>query len=112
MLSEFIQHVIEENEATIEIVEEGGDELCAEMEWYSPAGEDVVSTIWFDGTDEGFVRAIEEYAYYFDVDEHVEFYVGMRGERGVPESISDLVDDARAIKEWLENLGEELRKAL
>lgn len=91
-------------------VEEQGNEYCVEIENHSPVGEDLVDTIWFDGTDEGFVKGVRELADNYDPDEHAELYVGMRGEGGVPRSIRTLIDDADAIGEMYEKLADALEE--
>lgn len=78
------------------------EEFVSELEWYSPAGEDIIITIWHDNTDEDFVDGFSDYVLDFDPDEHAEMYVDIRGTRGVPDSIRVLIDDADAIKEHLE----------
>lgn len=44
----------------------------------------------------------------YDLDEHAEFYVGMRGERDVPRSIRTPINDADAVKEMYEKLADDL----
>ena len=83
---------------------------CIEFEKYSPAGEDFIFSI--TGNDEARVaEQVREYAYDFDPDEHAEMWVESRGEKGVPDSIRTLIDDADAIKEMVFELGDALRKA-
>lgn len=83
-----------------------------ELEKYSPEGEDFIAVIDFDADNqvETFIADLKEYAEDFDIDEHVEIWIPIRGEGGCPESISDLVEDAKAIKEMLTELHEELEK--
>lgn len=81
-----------------------------ELEFFSPCGEDVIETIWFDGTDSGFIEAICDRAENFDVDDHVMLWASDRGKNGVPESIEELVKDAKSIKTILQNLAEKLNK--
>lgn len=80
----------------------------SETEWqlenFSELGEDLLEFIEFDGTIKNFVEKFEEIANSFDVDEHAEVYINMRGENGVPDcSIRDLVEDA----EWIEGMYQE-----
>jgi hypothetical protein len=84
------------------------DEYCAELEFYSEAGEDFVFTVCFDGTWENFVFRFWLYADEFDPDEHAEMWVGSRGKNGVPSSIRVLIDDADDIKKTLEKWADEL----
>lgn len=76
---------------------------------YSPEDEDVLVSFYYDGTEEDFVKQFNEYAENFDVDEHVEMYVQIRGQNGVPESISALVEDAKWIKNTLTEVGNKLK---
>lgn len=48
---------------------------------------------------------------FFDVDEHVELWVGSRGQNGVPGTIRELLEDAEAIDKLLEQLFEAVRDA-
>lgn len=87
------------------------DCCCVELENYpTPAGEDWIVTVWFDGTARGFKRAIEQYAIYFDIDEEVSLYVDNRGKNGIPSSIEVLLEDAKWKKRELEDLAEDLKK--
>lgn len=76
-----------------------------EIENWSPAGEDLCETIAVDQWDT-FATATRKWAEYFDKDEHVELYVNMRGKRGVPSSIRELVDDAEAIQAMFYDLAD------
>ena len=60
----------------------------------SPAGEDF--SFYADTAD--FPAGVLEYARNFDPDEHVELWIGHRGDGGCPSTIRELVDDAEAIK--------------
>ena len=77
-----------------------------EFEKYSPAGEDFI----FYVTGPDFVRDIKEYAANFDADEHAEMWIESRGTRGVPSSIRELIDDADAIQEMLNELSHALEE--
>lgn len=79
-----------------------------ELETYSPEGEDVIVSLIYDGTEEGFIAAFVEYANYFDAEEHTEMWIESRGKNGVPESIKDLLEDA----EWQKNTFLEVAEAL
>lgn len=80
-----------------------------EIESSSPLGEDLVEYINGEN-DEEIIADIERLASNFDVDDHVELYVGMRGTRGVPNSISALVKDAEDIQEMLDDLAMAVNK--
>ena len=90
-----------------EISEQNG-QYYVEIENGSPLGEDIVETVWFDGTDIGFIEGVRELADSFDPEEHAEMWIEGRGKNGVPESIRDLLDDADAIKEMLNELADAL----
>lgn len=83
------------------------DETDVELEKYSPLGEDFIFSI--DNND-NIVEQIIDYAENFDTDEHAEMYINIRGERGVPNSIKDLIEDAQDIKQMLLELANELKK--
>ena len=57
---------------------------------------------------ENFPESVYEYAHDFDADEHAEMWLGHRGEGGCPSSVRELIDDADAIKEMLEELADKL----
>lgn len=77
-------------------VDEGGMEL----EKCSPAGEDFF--FYIEGKD--IPAEVAEYAEDFDPDEHAEMWVESRGKGGCPDSIRELIDDAQAIQEMLNEL--------
>lgn len=76
------------------------DDGSVELENWSPAGENIIVTL--DGKD--IVREMGRYSAGFDVDEHVEPLVEIRGTRGVPDSITVLVQDALEIEKMLDDL--------
>lgn len=80
-----------------------------ELEWYSPAGEDVIHSIFFDGTEKDFIKQFCKLAEDFDPDEHAEMWVDSRGRGGVPATIRELLDDAEAIKKHLAETAEKLK---
>lgn len=72
---------------------------------YSPAGED----FGFSVGKENIIENIINYAYDFDVDEHVKMWVeNMDTVRGVPQSVRTLVYDADDIADMLKELAGEL----
>ena len=91
-------------------IEKQNGEYYAEIENWSPAGEDLAETIWYNGTGKGFVEAVQEWASDYDADEHAEMWVESRGKRGVPNSIRALVNDADAIGEMFDDLAEALSR--
>lgn len=79
------------------------DKVCKHLEKWSPLGEDIIIDI--DETDDDdIITVIKHESEFFDEDDHVETLIEYRGTRGVPSSICDLVDDARAIHKMLDEL--------
>lgn len=83
-------------------------EYYAELECFTPLGEDWLLTIWFDGTDSGFIESISESYDNFDVDEEASFLIENRGKNGVPSSVKALLEDAEWKKKTLEDLANDL----
>lgn len=108
MLSEKTIGILENNDMIIFDRHEQDGEFTREIEFYSPEGEDIHECIFYDGTDEGFLKAFRDNAEKFDADEHAETYVEFRGNRGVPESVRDLIEDAEWIKDTLLSVADEL----
>lgn len=111
------------HEQIIKVIEEKGfslgkvtkqDHVVDDEQYYveinqsTPEGEDWWETIWFNGTNEGFIDGVRSRFLNFDVDEEVEVWIENRGKNGVPSSIRALVEDA----EWKENKLEKLSDAL
>lgn len=91
---------------------EESDGASVDLNWCSPAGEDFWVSIYFDGTDAGFVAELKNYAGNFDPDEHAEMWIPSRGRHGVPSSIREIVEDAEQIKRFLLTLSENMEKLL
>lgn len=109
MLNERTIDIMKENDIKVYDREEQDGEFYREIEFYSPKGEDVIETVWYDGTDEGFIKAFAKNARNFDVDEYAEMWIDNRySVGGVPNSIRDLIDDAEAIKKILLDVAEQL----
>ena len=110
-LSKNIIEVLEGKDWNIYDITEQDGRYYVEIENYSPEGENLIETVWFDGTDSGFIEGVRELADDFDPDEHAEMWIEARGRvRGVPDSIRTLIDDAETIKEMLEELADALEK--
>ena len=103
-LNNDIMDILENNDISVLSIEKQGKDYVSELEWYSPAGEDVIIVVWFDGTNGGFVDGFTKYAFDFDPDEHAEGWVEYRGKGGCPSSIRELIEDADAINEMLEDV--------
>lgn len=85
----------------------GNSQFGWEISQYSPAGEDFSFSIAHNGDFEEAIKLIKGYAYNFEEDEHIEMYVKARAEGlgGVP-STRELVEDAKAIQEMLDDLAD------
>ena len=87
----------------IDAFEEGGascaffDGWC-EIEFTSPAGEDFVATVSADSAHDLWA-SLTNYAMWFDPDEHAAQWFGAN--RGEPDSLCVLLDDAEAIASTL-----------
>lgn len=101
-LNKKIAAVLEEQGFHVVSIEKQDGQHIAELEFGSPAGEDVGFDVWFEGTNQGFIDAFYQCAIDFDPEEHVEMWIEARnnGVGGVP-SIRELVDDADAINDTL-----------
>lgn len=98
-LSERIIDKLESNDFYVCSNDQQDGEFVAEVEFYSPAGEDVIMVIWHDGTEQGFIDSFDKYARDFDVDEHVELWIDSRGKNGVPGTLRELLNDAEQIRD-------------
>lgn len=112
MISKEIRDIFIRHDMTIHNRYKQDGKFYRDVEFYSNEGEDVVETIWYDGTSEGFKRAFVENAERFSVDEHVEMWIELREKNGVPDSIMDLVHDAIWIKNELLAVADELGPAV
>lgn len=109
MLSERTIEILENNDMKIYDRCEQDGEFTREIEFYSPEGEDVCECIFYDGTDESFIKAFRSNAENFDANEHAEMWIENRGQvGGVPDSIWDLINDAEWIKKTLLAVADEL----
>lgn len=89
--------ICEDNGWSVEIDDDG--DICIEN--WSPAGEDLV---FYVNRDEDFTEGVCRISECFDVDEHVEPLIEIRGTRGVPSSVRILVEDAYDIEKMLDDL--------
>ena len=71
---------------------------------HTPCGEDWIEHIELGDTVEYFINKLLERVNDWDSEEEAEIYIDMRGQRGVPSSIRDLLDDADWKEEQLTNL--------
>jgi hypothetical protein len=94
-LSEKIMNILDMNgwyivtEPTLQ-----NDEFYVEIGNTTPAGEDWIVIVYYDGTNESFYNAIKERYDTFDIDDEAEPYIANRGKYGIPSSIKTLIHDA------------------
>ena len=102
--------VAEELDWRYEVYTEDNGYSYVELEKHSPAGEDFFMPIDFESNNpvDTFIKNLEEYERSFDVDDHVEIWIDSRGQNGVPNSISELVEDAKEIKSMIYELWDRL----
>ena len=83
------------------------DDNCWEFGKYSPAGED----FWFSISNKDVVKELLEYYEGFDTEDHVMMHMEAKkhGVSGVP-SLKELVADADAIEEMIEELYDALHE--
>ena len=84
------------------------DNAYAEIGFYSDAGEDFSFTVW-GNTPKDFSNKLYSYYQDFNPDEHAVMWYG--SDRGEPESLRTLLDDAEAIKRNLDTLSKAIGKA-
>ena len=80
--------------------------------WTDTAGQDILTEFDYDGTPEDFVKQFTKRAEWYDVDEEVELYVGMRGKNGVPNTVRELLDDCQEAKDTLMEIARRLQEAI
>lgn len=69
------------------------------IEQWSNLGEDLVDEIEYT-TKEDFIENFEKIVENFDVDEHIELWLPLRGKKGVPDvSVRELLEDAEEIEQ-------------
>lgn len=95
-----LKDFIEEKGWSVSDCQFGGNTPGWEISQYSPAGEDFSFAVQHNNSYKQAVNEIREYALAFDVDEHVQLNLGMRGAPGA----AKLVEDACEIEEMLNNL--------
>lgn len=107
-LGSSIIDVLDNNDIIISCIGEyTSNEPYIEMEWYSPEGEDFNFIVSMK-SPEDFVSSFREYASDFDAEEHAAEWYENRNTNGVPQSLTTLLEDANAIKEFLESVSKEL----
>lgn len=109
-LNDAITDALERNEFRLCGIDEQYDEYVAEVEFYSPLGEDFIMTIFFDGTNRDFVQQFQEYYYDYDADDHAAELIEHRGTNGVPFCVRDILDDAEAIDSMMKKMSNVLNR--
>lgn len=96
----------EELDWSYNLYKEDDGRTYAEMEKYSPLGEDFSMIIDFseENPADTFMNDLKGYYSGFDPEEHAEMWIENRGKNGTPDSIRDLLDDAKDIKEMIGEL--------
>lgn len=95
--------ILEENDWSVSSYTNDGRVV---LEKYSPAGEDFLMCAEI----ENFPESIRARANDFDIDEHAAMWIEARGSVGVPNSIRELIEDAEAIQEMLNELADALEE--
>lgn len=103
-----IVKILEDNDFVVGEITKQSNGILVELNQSTPLGEDWWVVIFFDGTNNGFIQEFYHYAYNFDIDEEVEIFVQGRGRNGIPNSIIDLVEDAKWKQKTLEETADEL----
>lgn len=84
------------------------DEDGIELRKFSPLGEDFVFSVDADK----FIEGVREYRQDFDPDEHAVMWFNAKDKvPGVPQNLQDLLNDANAIDEMIDDLAGELELA-
>ena len=107
-LNKDIIEVLESNDIKVYDVCEQDGQFYIELEHYTPAGEDFVFLIWFDGTNEGFIDKFYEYYQCFDVDEEASIFIENRGNNGIPSSVRTILEDQEYKDKFLEKVSDKL----
>lgn len=105
-----IIEILENNGFYINEIEKQDKEFYVEINQTTPCGEDWWETVWFDGTNKGFVDGVKNRYDNFDVYEESEIWIGCRGKNGVPSSIRELVEDAEWKKRELRIIFDQLKE--
>lgn len=103
-----IVKILKENDFVIGEITKQSNGIYVDLNQSTPLGEDWWVVIFFNGTNNGFIQEFHKYAYNFDIDEEIEIYVENRGKNGIPNSIVDLVEDAKWKQKTLEVTADEL----
>lgn len=115
-LPESVTDILDEYDISICSVtanENDSDEICTELEYYSPLGEDFLMTVWHGRDAIDFADKLSDCANDFDTEEHAaEWYDNRHRVSGVPQSLKDLLEDAEAIKDNFINASKKIYEVL
>lgn len=100
--------ILEENDFVIGEITKQSNGIYVDLNQSTLLGEDWWVVIFFNGTNNGFIQEFYKYAYNFDIDEEIEVFVNNRGTNGIPDSIVDLIEDAKWKQKTLEKTADEL----
>lgn len=89
-----------------------GTEYARTIEIPLPAGADFSQTIYYNGTDEDFIREFCKIEKEFNHDDYTAELIPDRGTLGIPNSIRTILDNAEVIKRTLIAAAEELSPAV
>lgn len=83
------------------------DEVCVELEKFSPMGQDFIATLWFENDNEDdFIDKLKDYWQNFDPDEETARWIDDMGHgiNGAPYNLQDVLIDMEDCKEMLRDL--------
>lgn len=80
--------------------------------WTDTAGQDIPTEFNFDGTAADFAKQFAECADNYSVDDETELFVQYRGQRGVPDTIREILEDCEEAKETLTDIADALKQAI
>jgi len=89
---------IENNDWCIDVDEKNKDFTLRK---YSDLGEDFNMNLDLKDTLQEQLQEIKKHAEDFDPEDHASFYIENRGKYGIPNSIQELLDDAKSLKKYL-----------
>lgn len=85
------------------------DCICIEF-WTNTAGQDIVTEFDYDGTPQDFIKKYRDRADAYDVDEEIDVWSEIRGQRGVPSDYKTLLADMEEAKNTLMEVSKQLNQ--
>ena len=112
-LKQRIEEIANDNDWSVSFGEQDGQENI-EFEGYTPAGQDLIISIWFDDKDESMsdVSAkIRDYAFNYDPDYEASLWIGEdgHGKNGAPYHLSDILADMEDAKQMIYDLSDAMK---